>query len=353
MVGVSCLFSAQADMAHHVCKLIKQIDASIRTIMGGAHPSSVPDEVLADTHVDIVVIGEGEMVLRKLVGDLSKGVFPPTDTSALAFREGDRIRVFPPTSYIEDLDVLPMPARHLLPMQLYFRHAAPHGGAVKRHPVTNMITSRGCPAQCCFCSIHTVWGRIFRVHRPERVIQEIESLIHDYGVREIQFEDDNLTLNRNRIQDICRVIVARRIDITWSTPNGVAIYALDKPTLRLMRQAGCHHISIAIESGCQRVLNEIIHKPLQLSKVSPIIRAARKNGIGVSVFFVIGFPGETMEEIRGTITYGLKMRVDAVLFFTAMPYPGTELLNECLARGLLCTPVNYAQMRINYPMFDT
>ncbi len=353
VVGVSCLFSAQADMAHHVCKLTKQIDASIWTIMGGAHPSSVPTEILADSHVDIVVIGEGEMVLRRLVQDLSKGIFPPADPSALGFREDANIRIYPPTEHIEDLDLLPMPARHLLPMHLYLHYAAPHGGAVKRHPVTNMITSRGCPAKCCFCSIHTVWGRKFRGHSPERVVREIESLVHDYGVREIQFEDDNLTYDRNRIQDICRRIIDRRIDITWSTPNGVAVYALDKSILRLMRQAGCHHISIAVESGCQRVLNEIIHKPLRLSRVAPLVRAARKNGIGVSVFFVIGFPGETMEEIRQTLSYGLKMRVDAVLFFTAMPYPGTELLEDCLARGLLSTPVNYAQMRINHPMFDT
>jgi len=353
VVGVSCLFSAQASAAHHVCRLIKQVDPSVRTVMGGAHPSAVPEEVLADPNVDVVVVGEGEMAMLRLVRCLEAGRFPPADDSGLAFHRDGRISVNRPASYLEDLDSLPLPARHLLPMKRYFKHRSPHGAVVKRHPCTNMVTSRGCPARCCFCSIHTVWGRKFRRHGAQRVIREIELLVGEYGVREIQFEDDNITLDKRRMADICRSIIDRRIDLTWTMPNGAAIWTLDERLLELMRRAGCYHITIAVESGSQEVLRRIINKPLDLGRVPPLVQAARKLGMGISAFFVVGFPGETKEDITKTFEYGMNMGADHVHFFTATPYPGTALCRQCIENGLLRAPVDYTQLRVGRPLIST
>ena len=353
LVGVSCLFSAQSQSAHHVCGLVKQIDPSILTIMGGAHPSAVPEEVLTDPDVDAAGLGEGEMTMLRLIDALQEAPFPPADPSGLAFRRNGQVEVHRPVQFLADLDTLPLPARHLLPMDRYFRHRSPHGAVVRRHPCTNVVTSRGCPAQCTFCSIHTVWGRKFRRHSTQRVIEEIETLVNDYGVREIQFEDDNLTLDKPRMREICQTIIDRRIDITWTTPNGVAIWALDDEMVRLMRRAGCYHITIAVESGSQAVLREIINKPLNLERVHPIVRAAREVGMGISAFFVVGFPGETKADIAQTFEFGLKMRADHVHFFTATPYPGTALFSQCVDEGLLTLPVDYAKLRIGQPLLNT
>jgi len=185
------------------------------------------------------------------------------------------------------------------------------------------------------------------------VLQEIDHLVNDYGVREIQFEDDNLTLNKPRIREICRMIIDRRYDLLWTTPNGVATWSLDEDLLALMRRAGCYHIAIAVESGSQETLDRLIHKPLDLRKVPPLVRAARALGMGVSTFFVVGFPGETRADIEKTFDYAMNLGADHVHFFTATPYPGTDLFRQCVEMGLLKTPVDYTQLRVGRPMFGT
>jgi magnesium-protoporphyrin IX monomethyl ester (oxidative) cyclase len=354
LVGVSCLFSAQSPAAHHVCALVKQADPGIKTIMGGAHPSAVPEEVLEDRNVDFAAIGEGEMTMRRLVEALESRQPFPEDPAGLAFRCPDgALSINKLSKYHEVLDELPLPARHLLKMERYFAYRSPHGGIVKRHPVTNMITSRGCPAQCTFCSIHTVWGRKFRWHSTQRVIDEIRQLVEVYGVREIQFEDDNITMHKPRMAEICQAIIDAKMDITWTTPNGVAIWALDDHLLELMYRAGCYHITLAVESGSQEVLKKIINKPLNLDRVMPIVRTCRRIGMGISAFFVVGFPGETKEDLRKTFEYAMMMDADHAHFFNATPYPGTPLFDQLVESGQLTRPVDYTQLRIGRPLINT
>ena len=352
IVGVSCLFSSQVESANHVCRLAKQTDPAILTVMGGAHPSAVPRDVLKEDAVDVAAIGEGELTMLQLVRSLEQGRFPPGEPDGTAYRQDGSICIRSPR-HLTDLDWLPLPARHLLPMQRYFKYRSPHGGVVRRHPCTNMITSRGCPANCVFCSIHTVWGRQFRCHSPQRVIEEIELLTGRYGVREIQFEDDNITLSKRRMTDICRAIIERRIDLTWTGPNGLAVWALDEELLEWMRRSGCYHLTIAVESGSQDVLRKIIRKPINLDRVGSIVKTARKLGMGVSAFFVVGFPGETKQDISRTFDFAMDMDVDSVHFFTATPYPGTELFHQCVAKGLIATPVDYAKLRVGLPTINT
>ena len=312
----------------------------------------MPQEVLDEDAVDVAAIGEGELTMLELVRSLEQGRFPLDEPNGMAYRRDGAICIRSP-HHLTNLDWLPLPARHLLPMQRYRKYRSPHGGVVRRHPCTSMITSRGCPANCVFCSIHTVWGRKFRCHSAERVIEEIELLTGHYGVREIQFEDDNITLNKRRMTDICRAIVERRIDLTWTGPNGLAIWALDEKLLEWMRRSGCYHLTIAVESGSQDVLKKIIRKPIHLDRVDPIVKAARRLGMGVSAFFVVGFPGETKQDIAKTFDFAMNMGADSVHFFTATPYPGTELFHQCVDKGLIATPVDYAKLRVGLPIIDT
>ena len=345
VVGVSCLFSAQWRNAHRVCRLAKELNPAVTTVMGGAHPSATPQQTLADPCVDYVVIGEGEETLPSLIEALMVGQ-SPADVEGLAYRDGSQVVVTPRSRYIENLDALPFPARHLLPMDKYFAINRPHGTVARRNPNTSLVTSRGCPAHCTFCSIHTVWGRKFRARSAVNVLDELEVLIHDYAVREVHFEDDNLTYDRRRAKAIFKGMIERRLDLSWAAPNGLAIYTLDEELLELMQASGCYRLHLAVESGDPDVLHRIIHKPLRLDKVGEIVALAKRLGLAVDTFFVVGFPGETLEQIRRTFAFARNLEVDNVGIFIATPYPGTELEAICRAENCLSQDVPFDELRV-------
>jgi len=355
VVGVSCLFSTQAENSHKVIQLAKEVDPDIITLFGGAHPSALPELVLKDCNVDFVIIGEGEYTLRDLLRVLEKGS-SFSEMDGLAFKENGVIRILPKRSYVHNLDELPFPARHLLPMEKYFRINTPMGTTTRRMPNTCLSTSRGCPANCIFCSIHTVWGRTYRTRSAENVIKEIELIMKEYGVKELQFYDDNLTLDRARAFRIFDEMVKRKLDLLWTTPNGIAIWALDEELLEKMKESGCYKISLGIESGDDYVLHHIIQKPLSLKKVKPIINLCKKLGMGVDAFFVVGFPGETKEQIMKTLRFAQSLKVDNLSITLATPHPGTRLYEICQRENYLESAFSFKAIRsrrgqINTPEF--
>lgn len=352
VVGVSCLFSTQAENSHKVIKLAKEVSPDIITVFGGAHPSALPELVMEDHNVDFVVIGEGEYVFRDLLRALELGSgFSGLD--GLAFRENGNVRILPKIGYIQDIDGLPFPARHLLSMEKYFRINTPMGTTARRMPNTCISTSRGCPANCIFCSIHTVWGRKYRTRSPENVIAEIELLVNKYRVRELQFYDDNLTFDRARAFRIFDEMIKRRLDLLWTTPNGVAIWALDEELLAKMEESGCYKISLGIESGDDYVLHRIIQKPLDLNKVEPIISFCKKLGMAVDAFFVVGFPGETKRQMEKTLRFARKLKVDNLNITIATPHPGTRLYEICEREKYLKPSFNFKAIRSRRGQIDT
>jgi magnesium-protoporphyrin IX monomethyl ester (oxidative) cyclase len=312
--------------------------------MGGAHPSTLPKSVLRDQNVDYVVIGEGELTMLNLLKTLSKGA-SFNEIDGFAYREDGKTVINPKKRFIEDIDSLPLPARHLLPMNEYFNAEAPHGPELMRKPFTSMITSRGCPLNCVFCSIHTIWGRRWRPRSPDNVLLEIEHLIDVYKIREIQFEDDNLTLDKRRMEKICDLILDRGLDIRWFTPNGVAIWALDKNLLEKMKKSGCYKLSFGIESGCPQTL-KFIKKPINLTRARQVIRWANDVGIWTHGFFVIGFPYETKEAIYETLKFAVGSDLDFASFFIATPLPGTRLLEIVKKEGLIENDPNWADLNV-------
>jgi magnesium-protoporphyrin IX monomethyl ester (oxidative) cyclase len=344
VVGVSCLFSTQWRNAHRICRLAKEISSETITVMGGAHPSATPTQTLADPNVDVVVLGEGEQVFPQLIELLQTG--QTARVAGIAYRDGEAIRINPRSPFINDLDTLPFPARHLLPMSKYFAINRPHGTMSRFSPNTSIITSRGCPARCVFCSIHNIWGRKFRARSPGNVLDELEQLEGDYGVREVHFEDDNLTYDRARALQIFNGMVARGLHLAWAAPNGLAIHTLDEQLLQAMKASGCYRLHLAIESGDPDVLQRIMRKPLRLEKVPPIVAAARSLGLEVEVFFVVGLPGETREQIRRTFDFADRLRADHTSFYIATPYPGTDLEQLCRAKGYISPDLSFENLRV-------
>lgn len=351
VVGVSCLFSSQSHNAHKVAELVKTYDIEVPVVMGGAHPSAIPQKVLEDQNVDYVIIGEGEATMLEFLDKWSKGS-PLDDIEGFAYKTEKEIKLKPRREFIKNLDSLPFPAHHLLPMEEYFNAMTSHASAVMRRRFTSMITSRGCPFNCVFCSIHTVWGHKWRARSPENVLLEIEHLVNAFKIREVHFEDDNLTLDRRRIEKICDMMIGSKLDIKWATPNGVAIWTLNKNLLKKMKKSGCYKLDFGIESGDTNTL-KFIGKPINLAHARKVIRWTNEAGIWTHGFFVIGFPHEPRKSVYNTLKFAVESDLDFASFFIATPYPGTALSDIMKKEGMISNDSSWSSLRVSEAIVNT
>jgi anaerobic magnesium-protoporphyrin IX monomethyl ester cyclase len=357
VVEIEIPFSGWSKTAFEVASVVKSIDKDIVTVLSGQHPSARPEDCLAKPNVDFVVIGEPEITTYELVDALEKGNRDLKEIKGIAFVKNGTPVITPPRPLIEDLDSLPFPARHLLPIEEYYVAVKenPLRGEIKK-PWTIMITSRGCPYTCVFCTSCIVWGRKWRGRSPENVVDEIEQVVKTYHVKQIDFMDDNMTLDKKRMENICDLIVKRGLRVEWFTPSGVRADTLDEGLLKKMKKSGCKKIRVAPESGVQRVVDQIIKKNLDLKSVERAVVLCKKVGIKVGCFFVIGLIGETKEEIKETINYAYKLRqlgADSFIFSIAMPIYGTELYEQAERGGFLKEGFSEDSLAATEPLIET
>lgn len=321
-VGITCPYSIMFENALKIARMTKETNNDIKTLIGGAHPSALPKICASKKGIDYVVIGEGEETAKKIIeGD------KPEKLDGVVFKKGNKIIIKPKTRFIKNLDYLPFPARHLLNMNEYLNMPS-HCGYVKRKPHTNIITSRGCPGKCVFCSIQCVWGNTWRMRSAKNVLDEIEMLVNDYCIREIHFEDDNLTLNRKRAKEIFQGIIERKLDISWTTPNGVAINTLNDELLRLMKKSGCYALSFGIEHGDARMQKEVVKKIVPKEQAKKVVKECKNLGIWTHGFFIVGLPQETRETYNNTLNFAKEACFDSASFFIALPLPGSPLFEQ-------------------------
>ncbi|MDP2923766.1 MAG: radical SAM protein [Candidatus Omnitrophota bacterium] len=333
IVGVNNLFTKQRKNAHQIYEIAKQINRAIVTVAGGAHPTAMPELAMEDKNVDFVVLGEGESIITDLISclEMEKDI---NTLNGIAFRDNGNVKIIPRIDFIQDLDSIPFPARHLLNMEKYFGLEFSHGKRRYRR-FSPIITSRGCPAKCIFCSAHKVWGRGYRSRSPENVIQEMQQLRDRHGIEELLFEDDNVTLDVSRAERIFDLMTEEKFNFKWDTPNGVAAFALNERLIDKMKQAGCYKLNFAIESGNQEVLNNLIKKPLNLKKVKPLIKYAKSIGLDVGIFLILGVPGETLSQMWDSFRFVKEVGIYNPFVSIATPYPGSELYNLCLEKGYI------------------
>ena len=323
-VGITSTTSTIPD-AYATAAIAKEINPEMTVIMGGPHVTFVPDLTFQECpHVDVIVRGEGEEVVRQLLPAL-QGERRLREVRGISYLENGVVKHNPPCPLIEELDDIPIPAYDLLPMEKY-RVGGRRFGAI--------VTSRGCPFQCVFCSSSLLFGKRWRGHSPERVLREIKILYDDFGVREIEFLDDTFTLNRKRARDIADAIVEEGLDVSWSASSRVDTF--DAELGRRMKRAGCHTVYFGIESGSQETL-DMIGKGITLRQAVDAVRAAKRARLSTLGSFIIGFPHETEEDIKKTISFSKKVGVSMAQFTVATPYPGTRLWDLALKENLLLT----------------
>jgi radical SAM superfamily enzyme YgiQ (UPF0313 family) len=300
---------------------IKKMRPEILMLAGGVHATTLPEDVLKNSSVDIVVMGEGEKTLLEICEGASL-----QEMFGVAYRQNNEIKINPRRPLISDLDSLPYPAWHLYDIEKY--RTAPI--VTKGKHIGIIETSRGCVFGCNFCN-KTVFSRLFRAKSAERVVDEIEYVLK-FGFDEIHVMDDMFSTDLERAKKICRLIIKRGIKFVWNAQAGLRVDCIDEELLRLMKEAGCYATSIGIESGNQDILN-LVNKGITLDKVRSAVKLIKKVGLQTTGFFILGLDGETEKTLQDTIDFAKELQLDFPKTGILVPLPGTPVFQKWEAEG--------------------
>src|SRR3989344_3733748 len=337
LIGVSSA-SIGYKMAYEIINSIKRRHPDIPVAMGGSYASTVHTKVLEDTKADYTVYGEGEMTFL----DLANGT-EPSKIKGLIWRNNDEIVMNPPYPPVKDLDSMPFPKFEKFQLDKMLE---------KRIPI---VSSRGCPNRCTFCSIQLVMGYPFRSRSPENVLEEIKYW-HNRGYDTFEFSDDNFTFNMPRAEKICDLIIESGMKLKLIFGNGLRADRVNENLLRKLKAAGCIWIGYGLETSDLHSL-ELLKKDLDLNQLKWAVQETKKLGISVQVHFIIGTPGSTFDTFMRDIKFADSLNLHQVRFFNMVPYPGTEMYEWVKQNGrFLHKPDDYLN-NLDYwgeePVFET
>ena len=327
IVGITCS-SATYSRCIETAKAVKETLPSCKVVVGGWHPSYEPDSMLQHPEIDYVVMGEGERAIVDLATIITKGEGDQAIATipGVACRRGEKTVKNPP-QFITNLDALPFPARHLLPMHMYDRRIE----YLNVNPVDNMNIMRGCPYNCAFCETKRLWGTACRSFSPARVVEEIKHLMANHGTKGIYFINDNFTIKKKETFELCNLIRKNKLDIEWVCDTRVDL--VSRELFREMKRAGCKTIWFGGESGSQRVL-DLVGKNVTLEQTEQAFKICRQEGIQTACSFLLGIPGETVAEMEATFKFARKLDPDWCRFNIYVAVPGSRLYEEVMAKGL-------------------
>ncbi len=325
VVGISGTATPSIYDTYRAARVVKRFDSKTLVVAGGAHVTFEDTNVLVECpEIDIVVRGEGEATMHGLLKaiETKQGL---ADIKGITYRRNSEVLRNPDRPHIRNLDSLPFPAYDLLDLRKYF------AGSI---PWATMITSRGCPYKCVFCSSSRIVGKRWRGRSPSNVVGEVEMLEQVYGVREIEFLDDLFTFDKERVREFCEILNSRGTNLGWTCSTRADVMPRHPDMARWLRTAGCHTVYIGAESGSQRILN-MMRKGIRVDDIVGSVRILKREGLGVILSFVIGTPGETRQEIDATIDLACRLDPDLAQFTICTPYPGTPLFDEARRNGWL------------------
>ena len=323
LVGFSAMTSAFPG-AVRLAKVVRQRHPQVPIILGGPHASGIGATLLEEhPQFDYLCIGEGELTLLQLVDYLESGQPRQDDIKGLVWRsETGTVMVNLQRPFYDAIDEFPFPARHLVNLASF--SVSSHVKASNGISAT-MISSRGCPFNCAFCSAHLMVGKKYRIRSEDSIIDELKILRDQYQVRYVFFQDDTLTLARKRIESLCRRLREEQLHINFGCFSRVEVF--DAELAGMLAQAGCQLVIFGVESGVPEVLKKI-SKHISLHQAEQAIVNCRDNGIQSYASFVVGFPFETEAQIRQTLAFGKSIDASRVTFNPFVPFPGCSLYNE-------------------------
>ncbi|WP_459925777.1 B12-binding domain-containing radical SAM protein [Desulfatiferula olefinivorans] len=321
VAGFLCL-TGDGPVLEALTALIKDLDASIHICCGGPYPTHCPEEFQSLIHVDAIVRGEGEVSFGDLLECLASGARLDLRAAGFSIRRADGDLPVPPYGpVIADLDLLPFPDWSLLDIDRYARMIQINIILAGRRPMP-VFTSRGCPFNCVYC--HNMFGKKVRLRSPENVVDEIETLVRNHGVDEIQIYDDIFNIDRDRVFAFCDLIIARNLSVKICFPNAIRGDMADDAMIQKLKEAGAYMITFALETASPR-LQTYIRKHLDIDKTIRAIRFADRIGLITRAYFMIGFPTETIDEIKATIRLPARLPLSTLSLFSVIPFKGTAL----------------------------
>ncbi|EKD25928.1 MAG: anaerobic magnesium-protoporphyrin IX monomethyl ester cyclase elongator protein [uncultured bacterium] len=322
VVGITCMSLTLLDVIKTV-EIVKETKPSSKIVLGGPHVHLFPEETISLPNIDFLVLGEGEITFHQLLTNINDyNVLK--NIKGIVFKNNGQIINTGYPELISNLDILPFPARDMVPFKKY------SSLFFDGKTITTVITSRGCPFKCSFCNRPHL-GKKFRARTSKNVVDEIEECVK-MGIRCFLFYDDTFTVNKQRVLDICNEILHRQLDICWDIRSRVD--TIDEQMLNLLKQAGCNAIHYGVETGTAKIL-KILRKDITLDLAEKTFLLTKKYKIKTLAYFMIGNPDETEEDIHTTFKVMKQLNPDYVHLTIFSPFPGTDLYNTGLESGII------------------
>ena len=330
VVGSQC-YSMDLPMLKPVLQTVKSFNKDIVTIVGGAHATNAPQHTMkffGGELVDFCFVGEGEIGFPMFLEELGNGSHFKR-VPGLGWRDNGHLHLNPRTQE-ENLDRLGMPAWDLIMPETY--PFSPHGVVCRNYPIAPVMATRGCPYKCTFCASA---GTQLRKRSIDLVLKEVKLLHEQHGIREFHMVDDNFTLDMEYAREFAHALMAQGLGASWATPNGVRLDRLDKDLVKLLRDAGFYSLSVGIESGSDRIRIKM-KKGSNVEKIRKDLKMVNDvGGMDVTGFFILGFPGETKEDIEKTLAFSRELPLQRATFHSFIPLPGTEVWRQMESTGEL------------------
>lgn len=339
IAGISILSGPCLSDAVEKAELIKKLHPKIKIIFGGIHTTIFPSDVLTKPYVDYIVMNEGELPLLELAEYLLRGKGDLKKIKNLGYKVKKKLFLNPIRPFI-DLNTMPLPAWDLLPIEKYIHRK------FYSNRVLTLHTSRGCPWSCAYCYNQAVNFRRWRGMSAEKIIEQIEFLQKNYGIKGFQFYDDEFDANPQRVIDFCQLLLKRGVKIKWGHYSRTNV--ADRGRYSLEKKAGCEFVEFGVESGSPRLL-KVIQKQQTVANIKNAFKLCREVGLKAGAMFMIGLPTETKKEIEMTVKLVNSLRASQTINTIYHPYPGSKLFNYCLGKGLFKLPKNLEDQG---PYFD-
>ncbi len=303
-------------------RMAKKAKASGCTVvMGGPHPGYVDEEILSTRKVDFVVHREGEITFSELLAHLERRDGKLDTVQGISFLSNGRVHRTPPRPFIEDLDSLPFPARHLINLDDYRRTK------LGDRPITPLITSRGCPFQCTFCASSNFFGLRWRARSVASVLKEIEDIYHRYHFNAVAFMDDTFTISPKRVIEISQGILERKLDLWWWHLSRIDLLERNEEMVREMVRAGAKAVFVGIESSNPEALKEL-RKGIDLEAIVRTVEMMKRYGLEIHASYILGALHDNVKTVHETIRFAKRLDTNVANFSILTPFPGTALYEQ-------------------------